>query len=39
MRFTYAQSMTDPAHYVPLARAAEAARFTSDVETVIANMR
>ncbi|MFQ6327292.1 TIGR03619 family F420-dependent LLM class oxidoreductase [Nocardia sp. CWNU-33] len=29
MRFTYSQAMTDPAHYVPLARAAEAAGFTS----------
>jgi probable F420-dependent oxidoreductase len=29
MRFTYAEAMTDPAHYVPLARAAEAAGFHS----------
>ncbi len=27
MRFTYAEAMTDPAHYLPLARAAEAAGF------------
>ncbi len=27
MRFTYAEAMTDPAYYVPLARAAEAAGF------------
>ncbi|MGX1777151.1 TIGR03619 family F420-dependent LLM class oxidoreductase [Nocardia brasiliensis] len=29
MRFTYAETMTDPAYYVPLARAAEAAGYTS----------
>ncbi|MCC3312776.1 TIGR03619 family F420-dependent LLM class oxidoreductase [Nocardia africana] len=29
MRFTYAEAMTDPAHYVPLAQAAEAAGFHS----------
>lgn len=29
MRFTYAETMTDPSHYVPLARAAEAAGYTS----------
>ncbi|MBS1838541.1 MAG: TIGR03619 family F420-dependent LLM class oxidoreductase [Actinobacteria bacterium] len=27
MRFTYAEAMTDPSHYAPLARAAEAAGF------------
>jgi len=27
MRFTYAEAMTDPAHYLPLARAAEAAGY------------
>lgn len=27
MRFTYAEAMTDPAYYIPLARAAEAAGF------------
>jgi alkanesulfonate monooxygenase SsuD/methylene tetrahydromethanopterin reductase-like flavin-dependent oxidoreductase (luciferase family) len=27
MRFTYAESMTDPAHYIPLAQAAEAAGY------------
>ena len=27
MRFTYAEAMTDPAHYIPLARAAEAAGY------------
>lgn len=27
MRFTYAEAMTDPAHYLPLAQAAEAAGF------------
>ncbi len=29
MRFTYAEAMTDPSFYVPLARAAEAAGYTS----------
>ena len=29
MRFTYAEAMTDPTFYVPLARAAEAAGYTS----------
>lgn len=29
MRFTYAETMTDPAYYVPLAQAAEAAGYTS----------
>ncbi|WP_225730656.1 MULTISPECIES: TIGR03619 family F420-dependent LLM class oxidoreductase [unclassified Nocardia] len=29
MRFTYAETMTDPSYYVPLARAAEAAGYTS----------
>ncbi|MEV5647543.1 TIGR03619 family F420-dependent LLM class oxidoreductase [Nocardia sp. NPDC052254] len=29
MRFTYAEAMTDPAHYLPLAQAAEAAGFHS----------
>ncbi|WP_019927075.1 TIGR03619 family F420-dependent LLM class oxidoreductase [Nocardia sp. BMG111209] len=29
MRFTYAEAMTDPAHYIPLAQAAEAAGFHS----------
>lgn len=29
MRFTYAEAMTDPSYYVPLARAAEAAGYTS----------
>ncbi|WP_433654098.1 TIGR03619 family F420-dependent LLM class oxidoreductase [Nocardia sp. CA-128927] len=29
MRFTYAETMTDPAYYVPLARAAEEAGYTS----------
>ncbi|MFD0900705.1 TIGR03619 family F420-dependent LLM class oxidoreductase [Actinomadura sediminis] len=29
MRFTYAEAMTDPSHYLPLARAAEAAGYTS----------
>ncbi|WP_040825037.1 TIGR03619 family F420-dependent LLM class oxidoreductase [Nocardia jiangxiensis] len=29
MRFTYAEAMTEPAHYVPLAQAAEAAGFHS----------
>lgn len=29
MRFTYAETMTDPAYYIPLARAAEAAGYTS----------
>lgn len=29
MRFTYAEAMTDPAHYIPLARAAEEAGYTS----------
>lgn len=29
MRFTYAEAMTDPGYYVPLARAAEAAGYTS----------
>lgn len=29
MRFTYAEAMTDPAHYIPLAQAAEAAGYTS----------
>lgn len=29
MRFTYAEAMTDPDHYVPLARAAEAAGYDS----------
>jgi probable F420-dependent oxidoreductase len=29
MRFSYAEAMTDPAHYVPLAKAAEAAGFDS----------
>lgn len=29
MRFTYAEAMTDPAFYVPLAKAAEAAGYTS----------
>lgn len=29
MRFTYAETMTDPAHYVPLAQAAEAAGYAS----------
>ncbi|WP_433603000.1 TIGR03619 family F420-dependent LLM class oxidoreductase [Nocardia sp. CA-135953] len=29
MRFTYAETMTDPTFYVPLARAAEAAGYTS----------
>ena len=27
MRFTFAESMTDPAHYIPLAQAAEAAGY------------
>src|SRR5438132_1213743 len=27
MRFTYAEAMTDPAYYIPLAQAAEAAGF------------
>ena len=31
MRFSYAESMCDPAHYLPLARAAEEAGFTSFV--------
>jgi len=31
MRFSYAESMTDPSHYLPLARAAEAAGFDSFV--------
>ena len=31
MRFSYAESMTDPGHYLPLARAAEAAGFDSFV--------
>lgn len=29
MRFTYAEAMTDPSHYLPLARAAEAAGYAS----------
>src|SRR6476646_4738082 len=29
MRFTYAETMTDPTFYVPLAQAAEAAEYTS----------
>ncbi|SNY78594.1 probable F420-dependent oxidoreductase, Rv2161c family [Nocardia amikacinitolerans] len=29
MRFTYAETMTDPSYYVPLAQAAEAAGYTS----------
>ena len=29
MRFTYAEAMTDPSYYAPLARAAEAAGYTS----------
>lgn len=29
MRFTYAEAMTDPSHYLPLAEAAEAAGYTS----------
>ena len=29
MRFTYAEAMTDPSHYLPLAKAAEAAGYTS----------
>lgn len=29
VRFTYAEAMTDPAHYIPLAQAAEAAGYTS----------
>ncbi|MFC8526870.1 TIGR03619 family F420-dependent LLM class oxidoreductase [Nocardia sp. NPDC057227] len=29
MRFTYAETMTDPSYYVPLARAAEAVGYTS----------
>ncbi|MFI9503865.1 TIGR03619 family F420-dependent LLM class oxidoreductase [Nocardia sp. NPDC052566] len=29
MRFTYAETMTDPSYYLPLARAAEAAGYTS----------
>ena len=29
MRFTYAEAMTDPSYYVPLARAAEDAGFDS----------
>ncbi|WP_030170228.1 TIGR03619 family F420-dependent LLM class oxidoreductase [Spirillospora albida] len=29
MRFTYAEAMTDPSYYLPLARAAEAAGYTS----------
>ena len=29
MRFTYAEAMTDPAYYIPLAKAAEAAGFDS----------
>ncbi|NUP28041.1 MAG: TIGR03619 family F420-dependent LLM class oxidoreductase [Nocardia sp.] len=29
MRFTYAEAMTDPSYYVPLAQAAEAAGYTS----------
>lgn len=29
VRFTYAETMTDPSYYVPLARAAEAAGYTS----------
>lgn len=29
MRFTYAEAMTDPAFYIPLAKAAEAAGYTS----------
>ncbi len=29
MRFTYAEAMTDPTYYVPLAKAAEAAGYTS----------
>ncbi|MBF6096341.1 LLM class flavin-dependent oxidoreductase, partial [Nocardia cyriacigeorgica] len=29
MRFTYAETMTDPSFYVPLAQAAEAAGYTS----------
>jgi len=29
MRFTYAEAMTDPSHYLPLARAAEAAGYDS----------
>ncbi|WP_344998544.1 TIGR03619 family F420-dependent LLM class oxidoreductase [Tsukamurella soli] len=31
MRFTYAEAMTDPAYYIPLAQAAEAAGYTSMV--------
>lgn len=31
MRFSYAESMTDPAHYLPLARAVEAAGYASFV--------
>src|SRR5882672_8727472 len=31
MRFSYAESMTDPSFYLPLARAAEEAGFTSFV--------
>ena len=29
MRFTYAEAMTDPSYYAPLAQAAEAAGYTS----------
>ena len=28
MRFTYAEAMTDPTYYIPLAQAAEAAGYT-----------
>lgn len=31
MRFTYAETMTDPSYYIPLAQAAEAAGYTSMV--------
>ena len=31
MRFSYAESMTDPAYYVPLARAAEDAGYDTFV--------
>ena len=31
MRFSYAESMTDPSYYLPLARAAEAAGYDSMV--------
>lgn len=29
MRFSYAEAMTDPAFYIPLAKAAEAAGYTA----------